>query len=108
MQLNFSNFKLNSVKARRGINIVKENKLEGAWGELEAKKCFQRQSFTKYLTQTFCFCERERTTEEVQFPFYRSFVLGAIELLRSHKSALLWTPLPLVRICLQRRAPPPL
>ena len=62
----------------------------------------------KIFDTNLSFCVRERTTEEVQFPFYRSFVLGAIELLRSHKSALLWTPLLLVRICLQRRAPPPL
>ena len=32
----------------RVIKTVKEIKLEGAWAELEAKNCFQGQSFTKY------------------------------------------------------------
>ena len=34
---------------------VKKIKLEGAWGELEARSCFQRQSFTKYLRQPLIF-----------------------------------------------------
>ena len=32
--------------------IVKEKKFEGMRGKLEAKECFQRQSFTKYLKLT--------------------------------------------------------
>ena len=31
---------------------VKEIKFDGVWGKLEAKKCFQRQTFTKYLRLT--------------------------------------------------------
>ena len=34
---------------------VKKIKLEGVWGELEARSCFQRQSFTKYLRQPLIF-----------------------------------------------------
>ena len=34
---------------------VKEIKFEEAWGKLETKSCFQRQSFTKYLRQTLVF-----------------------------------------------------
>ena len=29
--------------------ILKEVKLEDVWGDGEAKKCFQKQSITKYL-----------------------------------------------------------
>ena len=32
--------------------MVKEIKFEETWGELEAKYCFQRQSWTKYVRQT--------------------------------------------------------
>ena len=32
--------------------IVTEIKFEGDWGELEAKRCTQRQLFTKYLRLT--------------------------------------------------------
>ena len=32
--------------------IVKQVKLEGAWGELEAEICFQRQPLTKYLRKS--------------------------------------------------------
>ena len=40
---------LNCMEELRVTKIVKEIKFEGVWGELEAQKCFQRQSFTKYL-----------------------------------------------------------
>ena len=43
------------VKGYRVIKTDKEIKLEGVWGELEAKNCFQRQSFTKYSRQTLVF-----------------------------------------------------
>ena len=32
------------MKGLRVTKIVKEMKFKGVWGELEAKKCFQRQS----------------------------------------------------------------
>ena len=40
------------MKGLRFPKIVKEIKFEGVWGKLEAKKCFQRQPFTKYLGLT--------------------------------------------------------
>ena len=43
------------VKGLRVNKIVKEIKFEGIWGELAVKKCFQRQSFTKYLRLTIVF-----------------------------------------------------
>ena len=39
----------------RVTKIVKEIKFEGAWGGLETKKGFQRQSFTKYLRLTLTY-----------------------------------------------------
>ena len=32
--------------------IIKNIKIEGEWGGLEAKNCFQRQSWKKYIRQT--------------------------------------------------------
>ena len=43
------------MKGVRVTKIVKENKFEGVWDELEAKNCFQRQSFTKDLSLTLVF-----------------------------------------------------
>ena len=43
------------MKGLRVIKIVKKNKFEGVWGELESKKGFQRQSVTKYLRLTLAF-----------------------------------------------------
>ena len=40
------------MKGLRVTKIVKEIKSEGVWGELEAKKYFKRQPFTKYLRLT--------------------------------------------------------
>ena len=37
------------MKNLRVYKIVKEVKFDGARGDLEAKNCFQTQSFTKYL-----------------------------------------------------------
>ena len=42
----------NYVKGLRVTKIVKQIKFEGAWGKLEAKYCFQRQSWPKYMRQT--------------------------------------------------------
>ena len=35
------------MKDLKVVKIVKGIKFEGVWVELEAKKCFQRKSFTK-------------------------------------------------------------
>ena len=48
------NFRLGLCQ-RRVTKIVKQIKFEGVWGELEARGCFQRQSFTEYLRQTLDF-----------------------------------------------------
>ena len=55
LQLNCSNFSLKLVKSLIVTKIVREIKFEEVWGELEAKKCFQKQSFTKYLRLTLVF-----------------------------------------------------
>ena len=56
LQPNCSNFRLKVfVKGLRVIKIVKELNFEGVWGDLEAKKCFQKKPFTKYLIQTLVF-----------------------------------------------------
>ena len=40
------------MKGLRVNKIVTEIKFEDVWGELEAKKYFKRQPFTKYLRLT--------------------------------------------------------
>ena len=45
------------MKCLRVTEYVEEINLEGSWGQLEAKKSFQRQSFTKFLRLTPCSCE---------------------------------------------------
>ena len=45
----------NCVKDIKVTNIVKEIKVEEVWIKLEAKNCFQRQSFTKDLSLTLVF-----------------------------------------------------
>ena len=42
-------FKMCLININIGIQTVK---FEGAWGKLEAKYCFQRQSWLKYMRQT--------------------------------------------------------
>ena len=39
--------------------IFPKSKFEGNWGELEAKNCFQRQSWKKYVRQTLNSAIRE-------------------------------------------------
>ena len=41
-----------SVKCLTVTKILKENFFEGIWDDLQSKKCFQRQSVTKYLRLT--------------------------------------------------------
>ena len=43
------------VEGLRVSKIVKGIKLEEFWGDLEANRCFQRQSFAKYLRLTVIF-----------------------------------------------------
>ena len=43
------------MEGLRVTKVVTEIKSEGVWAELEAKYCFLRHSFTKYLSQTVVF-----------------------------------------------------
>ena len=43
------------MKGLKVTKIFKEIRFDGVWGKLEAKKCFQRQSFTKYLRLAIVF-----------------------------------------------------
>ena len=63
----------NSVKGLRVIKIVKEITFEGIWGELESKKSFQRQSFTKYLRLNLVFMWNS-TLWEKWFLFFKSIL----------------------------------
>ena len=47
-------------------------KFDGVSGKLEKRKCFQRQSFTKYLMQTN-FHVKKCTMGKVQFLFFQEF-----------------------------------
>ena len=53
--LNCSNFKLKLCEGLSVTKIIKEIKFEGAWGKLEGRTCFRRDSFTKYLRLTLVF-----------------------------------------------------
>ena len=53
--------------------IVKEIKFEGVWAELEATGCFQRQSFTEYLTLTLVFVRNIALREKLNFCLPRVF-----------------------------------
>ena len=63
------------MEGLRGTKIVKQIKFEGVWGELEGKYCFQRQSWPKYMRQTFSVSVKEHDTGKVQFQFLNSFLL---------------------------------
>ena len=56
------------MKGLSVTKIVNEVKFEGVLGELEAKKLFQRQTFSKDLRQTLV-CMRKREIRE-SFNFY--------------------------------------
>ena len=43
------------MKSLIDTKIVQKTKFEGIWGGLEAKKCFHRQSWKKYMRQTVVF-----------------------------------------------------
>ena len=63
----------NSVKGLRVTKIDKQIKLGGVWGELESKKGFQRQSFTKCLRLTLVFNRNSALREKFNFCFSRVF-----------------------------------
>ena len=55
------------MKDLRVTKIIKEIKFEGVWSKLEAKKCFQRQSFTNYLRLTQNFMRNSVLREKFNF-----------------------------------------
>ena len=56
--------------------IVKQIMFEEVWGELEAKICFERQSFTRYLVRTLVFSQKNALREKFDFCFsIKSFLL---------------------------------
>ena len=64
---------LNCVKDLKVTKIVKNFKFENVWGQLEAKNCFQRQAFTKYLKVTLVFMRNSALREKFNFCFSRFF-----------------------------------
>ena len=54
-RLNLFNLKLKLCEKSHSHKNCQKIKLEGEWGELEAKNCFQRQSWKKYMRQTLVF-----------------------------------------------------
>ena len=63
----------NLVKCLRVTKNVKQIKLEGVCGRLEAKNCFQRQPFTKYLRETLFFVRNSALQEKFFFFFFSNF-----------------------------------
>ena len=63
------------MKGLRFTKIVKQLKVEGVWGEWEAKHCSQRQPWTKYLRQTLLFLWNSALREKVNFYFSGVFLL---------------------------------
>ena len=55
--------------------MVKQIKFEGVWGKLEARNCFQRQSFTEHLRQTLVFMWNSALRGKVQYLFFSRFLL---------------------------------
>ena len=53
--------------------IENKIKFEEVWGKLEAKNCFQRQSFTQYLRQTLVFMWNCKIRESLISIFHQSF-----------------------------------
>ena len=66
----------------KGLRVTKieEIKFEGVWVELEAKHCFQRQSFTEYLKLTLVFIRNSVLREKFHFCFSRVFVSISVQI----------------------------
>ena len=59
------------MKGFRVTKIVKEVMFEGVWGEVESKKCFQRQSFKEYLRLTQILLFKNFFLVLTKFSFFR-------------------------------------
>ena len=62
-QLSCSNFKLKLCKKPCSSQICPKNKFEEDWSELEARNCFQRQSWTNFMRQTLVFMRNSAIRE---------------------------------------------
>ena len=65
----------NYVKSLRVTNIVKRIKFERAWGKLEPKYCFQRQSLPKYMRQNLVLVWNRALRQKFNFNFWTAFRL---------------------------------
>ena len=63
------------MKGLRVTKIVKEIRFERVWGKLEAKKCFQRQPFKKYLRLTLVSMSNSALQKKFNFCFSTVFLL---------------------------------
>ena len=61
----------NCVKSLIVPKIVQKNKFEEDWGELEARNCFQRQSWTNFMRETLVF--KWNSTIRENFKFFQQF-----------------------------------
>ena len=62
------------MEGLRIIKIVKQIKFEIVRGELEARKCFQRESFTKYFRLIFDFLYEIAHYGKNLIPAYEEFL----------------------------------
>ena len=63
------------------MKISKQIKCKGVWGELEVKKCFQRQSLTKYFRQTLVSVWKSALLEKLMSVFQETFATDKIFIL---------------------------
>ena len=63
----------NCVKNLRVSQNFKQIKFDRVWGKLEAKNCFQRQSFTRHLRQTLVLMWNSALREKFNFYFAGDF-----------------------------------
>ena len=73
LQLNSSNFRLNSVTCIRVKKIVEKSTFEGVLGELGSKKYFCTQSFRKNLRLILGFMKNSALREKFNFYFPKVF-----------------------------------
>ena len=65
----------NFFKGLRVTKIMKQIEFEGAWDELEAISCFQRQSWPKYIRQTLVLVWNSAFWEKFNCNFWTVFGL---------------------------------
>ena len=63
------------MKGLRVTKIGQEIKFEGVWGKLQAKKCFQKQSFTNNFGETLVFMPNSAARKSL-ISFFQEFFVG--------------------------------